>query len=393
MNRLHRGMRVLALGAVLAGSMSLATALHSFAQDQTLNATQRAQLAAITLDQESLPSGYTLSGEAFLTADQVASGDVSGSSLTDAGFLGQYVSIYSNGAENGRIRIYSSLWSDDAAAENGFGLLEDETTSAPDASLSDSATDIGEEPRELTTGTYTDGDRTIGTADVTFRNGSFLVGVAVERTDGQEASTDTATALATTAADRAATVAESNNPEFADLTLPVQALAISGLGTEVQAGFISPAEAEAIYGLQGSDLGKLTAAWTDTVGVGEGDSQAPYITVGLTTFGSADEAKAVVSSAADLTTLTNSTTISDATVDGADAAVAFEFTSDVTGGDATNSYRIIFAKDTTLVVIDVQAASDAGKAKSAAESLANAQLSCIGQTECAAPSLPDDFTS
>jgi hypothetical protein len=393
MNRLHRGMRIIALGTVLAGSVAMTFSTHGFAQDQALDTAQRAQLAAITLDQETLPDGYTFVGEAFLTASQVASGDVTADSLTGAGFLGQYVSVYENGSDKSRIRSYASLWKDEASAEAGFAIIEDETKSSPDASLTDGDASVGDTPREVTTGTYAEGDATIGTADVTFRSGSFLVGVAVEKTDGSEASTDTADALAKTVSERATAVVGGTGPEFTDLALPAQTLPLAGLGTEVQAGFISPAEAEGIYGLQGSALNKLTASWTDTVGVGPGDGQIPYVTVGVTTFASADDAKAVVDGAADLIpSLDNGKAIDGATVDGADAVAAFEFTSKVTGGDATDSYRILFTKGSTLVVIDVQGAKSADIAKAGAESLAKDQIGCIGQTECAAPTLSDDLT-
>jgi len=390
MNRLHRGLRVLALSAILAGSVSAMTSPVSMAQDAGPDVALRAKMAAITLDQEALPDGYTFVGEAFLTADQVASGSLDAKTLTDAGFQSQYVSIYENTESKGRIRSYVSAWTDDAAAQKGFDLLENETATSPDASLTDGDTSVGEEPHELTTGTYKDGDATIGTADITFRSGSMLVGVAVEKTDGSEADSKTAEQLATMAGQRASDVAGDKSPKFTDLGLPAQVLPLQSLGHEVQAGFISPSEAESIYGLQGSALTKLTASWSDTVGVGKGDDQVPYISVAVTTFGSADDAKAVVDHAADLNgTLANGKAIDGAKVDGADATAAFEFTSAVTGGDAVNSYRILYVKGSDVVVVDVQGAPNGDLAKQTAESLAKAQIGCLGQSECAAPSLPD----
>lgn len=390
MNRLHRGVRIIALSAVLTGSMAASMAPSVLAQEQAPDVALRSSLAAITLDQETLPNGYSFVGEAFLTADQTASGSVDAKALTDAGFLTGYVSVYENSSDNSRIRSYVSAWKDDASAQKGFDLLENETATNPDAALTDADTTVGETPHELTTGTYKEGDSDIGTADLTFRSGSMLVGVAVEKTDGTEADKATAESLAKTSAARATDVASGKNPQFTDLKLPAQALPLQSLGTEVQAGFISPAEAESIYNLQGSALTKLTASWTSTIGVGNGDDKVPFVTVSVTAFGSADEAKSVVTQAADLVgTLPNGKAIDGAKVDGADATAAFSFTSVATGGDAANSYRILSSKGSSLITIDVQGAPSEDLAQQTAESLAQDQLGCLGQNECAAPKLPD----
>ncbi len=389
MNRLHRGLRVLALGAVLAGSLSAVATPSTFAQTQPQDVAMRASMAAITLDQETLPNGYSFVGEAFLDASQVASGTLDAKSLTDAGFQSQYVSIYENSGDNSRVRSYVSAWKDDAAAQKGFDLLENESAMSPGSALTDADTKVGDAPHELTSGTYKEGDKTIGTTDLTFRSGSLLVGVAVEKTDGSAPDAATVDALAKMSAQRATDVASGKNPQFTDLKLPAQALPLQSLGTEVQAGFVSPSEAESIYGHQGSELAKLTASWVSSVGLGKGDSQVPYVTVSVTTFAGPDEATAVVSKAADLVgSLSNAQPIDGAKVDGADSAAAFSFTSMATGGQTANSYRILYAKGNALVAIDVQGASSEDLARQAAESLAKDQMGCLGKSECPAPTLP-----
>ncbi len=380
---------MLALSAVLTGSMAGILSPSAIAQQAGPDVALRSKMAAVTLDQETLPNGFSFVGEAFLTADQMASGTLDAKALTDAGFQSQYISVYENLSDKSRIRSYVSAWTDDASAQKGFDLLENESATIPDATLTDADSTVGETPHEVTTGTYTEGSASIGTADVTFRSGSLLVGVALEKTDGSAADAAAAEKLAKTSSDRATQVASDKNPQFTDLKLPSQALPLQGLGAEVQAGFISPAEAEAIYGLQGSSLVKLTASWTATVGIGTGDDQVPYVTVSVTTFGSADEAKAVVTGASDLTgTLTNGKAIDGAKVEGADATAAFSFTSLATGGDSANSYRILASKGASLITIDVQGAPSEDLAKQAADSLAKDQFACIGQATCAAPTLP-----
>lgn len=383
------GARALAVAALITGTIATAIVPGIAAQSAPVDAKLLGQMASITLDQSALPDGYTLVGEAFLDADHAGYANIDAKALTDAGFLGRYVSYYENTAQKGRIVSYVSAWNSEDAAKAGFTLTEDEAKTNPDATLSDSDASVGDEPRELTTGTFKDGDTTIGTADLTFRSGSFIVGVDVEKTDGSQPDASVTETLAKTAADRASAVAGGTNPQYTDLTLATESLPLLGLGTGVQTGFLTPTEVENVYGVQGSSLSKLTASWTETVAVGADPKQVPYVTVGLTTFATADEAKAVVTGAADLTpSLANLKAVENATVDGADSVAAFTFTSSATGASAADSYRVLVTKGTLLIVVDVQGAPTVELATEAATNLVKAQLGCVGQGSCAAPTLP-----
>lgn len=387
------------IGAILLGSTTAAAqpttnlaSLQASGPDVAL----RAQMASITLDESALPDGYIFDGETFLRADQSVSGSIDATALTDAGFVSQYVSVYTDDAATGRIRTYVTAWTDAAAAEAGFAVIEDETRSQPDAELTDADASVGETPREVTTGTHpdlADPATTISTVDVTFRIDRFLVGVAVETTTGTAPDPATADALAAELEGRATAAIGNQNPERTDLTLVPKVLPLSGLGTELQAGFLSPAEVEELYGLQGSALAGFSSSWSEAIGLGSGDNLAPYIAVGATTFASDADAGAVIDQAGELTPAISGVELVDGpVVAGASKAVAFRFPSPATGAAALDSYRVIFSVGATVGVVDVQGASSPEIAEQSALALAGAQAGCFGAETCAAPTLPAELS-
>ncbi len=355
-------------------------------------------MASITLDESALPDGYAFEGETFLTAEQSASGTIEATALTDAGFVSQYVSVYTDGEETGRIRTYVTAWTDAAAAEAGFGVIEDETRAITGGALTDAETSVGEEPREVTTGTYpdpADPAASVSTVDLTFRIDRFLVGVAVESTGADGTAPDPAIAdsLAAELEGRATAALGNENPERTDLALVPRVLPLGGLGTELQAGFLSPVEVEGLYGLQGSALGGFDATWSEAVGLGTEDNLAPYVAVGVTTFSSDTDATAVVDQASELTPAISGVEAAEApTVEGAAQTVAFRFPSPATGADTIDSYRVMFAVGTSVGVIDVQGAPSPEVAEQAALALATAQVGCFAAETCAAPTLPPELT-
>lgn len=387
--RRFRPMQTVAVGALLGATIASGFA-PSVAAQNAPDTQLVGQMAAITLDQSALPEGYTLVGETFLDADHAGYANIDAKTLTDSGFLGRYVSYYENTSTKGRIISYVSAWTNEDAAKAGFTLTEDETKTSTDSQLSDSSTDIGSEPRELTTGTFKDGDVTIGTADLTFTSGSFVIGVDVEKTDGSQPDSTVTDSLAKTLVTRASDVTAGKNPQFTDLALASETMPLGSLGTSIQIGFLTPTEVEHVYGVQGSSLSKLTASWTETVGIGKTATQVPYLTVGMTTFADADSAKAVVSGAGDLfPALANLTPVQNVAFDGADSAAAFTFTSSATNASTPDSYRVLVTKDNLLIVVDVQGAPSVDLATEAATSLVKAQLGCVGQQSCPTPTLPN----
>ncbi len=383
-------------GALLATGMLMSSMIVGSAQDAPEAEVQlRAEMAAITLQRVSLPNGYVFSGETFLSAEQVASGDVTAQDLTDAGFISQYLSVYTDPDTGNQISSYVSAWTDADAATAGFDLIEDEARMHPDGSFTDSDAGVGEAPGETTTGTFpdpTDSSVTASTIDTTFRMDRFLVGTSLQTTNGTDPDPAIVSGLAGAIEARATSAVAGESPEGTDLALAPQALPLFAVAPSLQTGFLGSQEVEQMYGLQGSALGTLTASWTDAVGLGS-DNGAPFVAVGLTQFGSPEDAQAVIDQFADLAPrVTGAVQIDGFELEGATAAAAFEFPSVATGGDTPNSFRIAAVVDSTLIVIDVQGASSVEVAESAAMDLAGNQLDCIGQTSCAVPSLPSELT-
>lgn len=384
------------LGALMLGSLLVSGGTSASAQDAAADVTLRAQMAAMTLDESALPDGYAFEGETFLRPEQVASGDLEASALTDAGFVSQYLSVYRNDAEETRIRTYASAWTDAAAAEAGFGVIEDEARTNPDAELTDGDAAVGEEPRETTTGSYpdpADDTVTINTADTTFRVDRFLVGISVETTNGEPADAELAGALAAEVEGRATGAISEQNPEGTDLALVPQVLPLQGLGNELQAGFLSPTEVEALYGLQGSALASFSASWAQAIGLGEGDALQPFVAIGMTTFAADTDAQTIVEQATDLLPqIEGIEAVDGITIEGAGQAVAYRFPSPAIGSTESDSFRVIFTAGTNVIVVDVQGAPTPEVAQQVARDLSNAQVACVGQSTCAAPTLPAELT-
>lgn len=380
-------------GAVLAAGLLASGMLAGSAQDTVEADVQtRAEMAAITLQRVSLPTGYVFSGETFLSAEQVASGDVSAQELTDAGFVSQYLSVYTDPDSGNQISSYISAWTDADAATAGFAILEDEARTHPDGSFTDAEAGVGETPGETTTGTFPANGKTVSSVDTTFRMGQFLIGTSLQTTDGSAPDPAIVSGLAGAIEARATSAAAGENPEGTDLALASQAMPLFTLAPSLQTGFLGSHEAEQMYGLQGSALGTLTASWADVVGLGT-DNGGPFVAVGLTQFASPEDAQAVVTQFGDLMPrVTGATQVEGFELDGATAAAAFEFPGVATGGDTPNSFRIAAVVESTLIVIDVQGAPSVEVAQTAATDLATAQVGCIGEASCAVPTLPGDLT-
>ena len=383
-------------GPVLAGSLLLASSLTTFGQDgspESVEATPKAQMAAIALDSLSLPGGYTLVGETFLDADGAVTGDLTADDLNGAGFAGQYVSTYSNPDTGAEITSYISDWGSVEGAQAGFELIEDETRTHPDGESEDAEAGVGEAPGETTTGTYPGAEDpaiTVSVVDTTFRVDRFLVGTSLSTFDGTPPDAEIVRTLAGTLEGRATSAVGNQAPEGANFTLQASAIPLDGYGRSLQVGFLGPQEAESLYGLQGSSLSQLTSTWNDVVSVGPEATSAPYVALGVTEFGTAEDVTTVVEQAPELTPSTLQVEIvDDVTVDGADAVVGLQYASPATGATEADSFRIMAASGTTLVVVDIQGVSDVAVAREAATTLATAQIGCVGAPSCEAPDLPE----
>jgi hypothetical protein len=377
-----------------AGAMILSTVLVASGQTPTDGATDpRIQLAAVTPGSEDLPTGFVFVGETFLDANQLGSQGFDAGALTGGGFVGQYVSVYMNPDSGDTLRSYASWWGSDEAATNGFNILEDEATANPEGTLSDGAAEIGEEPRETTTGTYQSADgSTVGTVDVTFRRGPMVIGVAHDKADAAPEDATVANDVATRMDERAQAVLNGESLPHVDMSLPTRTLSFAGENNAlVQFGFLGPVETETIYGVQGSLLGGVDSSWVETTMIGSSDAGAPTVTVGVTTFSNEADAVLAVEQAEDLfAPLPDQEAVDGASVEGADAVSAFRYSSGDAG--ALDGYRLIFATGGEMTVVDVRGSAANGAAEAAATAIAASQVTCQTGNECTAPSLPGEFT-
>lgn len=377
---MHRaGLKRLALVTLIA-SLALAWAAPAGAQEPALDQQQRASLAAIPLITGDLPDGYLISGEGFLSAAGAAGSlNLDPAALTDAGFQGMYLSIYQKSDSGETIASTVSAWTDAAAAEQGFALLEDESVTDPDADVTDSALDAGTGSAELTTGTVEVDGATLAVADATFVVDRYVVGVSAE--SPQDAAMDDAgiQALVDTLETRANAVVQGQSPEGTDLALPPTVLDIRPLGGEAQAGFLSAGETEQLYGVSGSSLSGVTASWVSGVVTGE-NGAGPNVVIAASSFGDADTAARVVEQSADLVPVTLELTPVDFAVDGADSAKGYQYASPSSADGAVDSFRGVIQVGSTMYVVDVQGAASVDVAQTAVSDLLAAQVACASGT-------------
>lgn len=334
----------------------------------------QAQAAAMALTTEDLPTGFQLTGETFLPLPDA--------SIVE-GVTAHYVSVYTNIDSGQQIRSYVYLFESEDQAVSGIEVLEG---NEPET-LTDEAVEMGSGNAELTTGTYESVDgRTIGTADVTFMRGNAVAGVAVDNPDGSAPDSGLASDLAGLLDAR---VQQVQGGEIAvDLEQPANMVPFAEGGILVQVGYLNSAEGEAIYGTQGSALTGLQSSWVQTVAYGE-EGAAPRVTIGITSFSSADEATEVVGQADGIfQPLADQEAIEGAEVEGSSAVVAYSYTSRDGSIAEQESYRVIFAQGETVTVVDVQGAEDTATAEAAANAIASSQAACQGEGTCERPVAP-----
>lgn len=335
------------------------------AQAPADEATQ-AEATAYTLDSADLPTGYTLTGETFLTAPDAT---------TLPGLQAVYVSVYTNLDSGEVIRSYVYLFDTADNAKAGIQVVggnQEET-------IERTAVELGDDEAVLLNGTYTKADGSIGgTADVAFVRGNAVIGVAVDGAGEAVPDPQLAQDLAARADERAQAVQSGEAP--VNLELPKKVVPFAENGMVIQAGYLNATESELIYDTQGSPLASLESSWVKTVGYGE-NGEGPRLTIGVTEFATAEDAAAVVDQSDRIFTgLTDQQKVDGVSVEGAEQVVAYTYTS-----EDGSAYRIIFSIGEVVTVVDVQGAPDAATAEAAANSVATAQVTCQVDGTCERP--------
>lgn len=334
----------------------------------------QAQAAAMTLTSAELPTGFQLTGETFLPLPDASA---------VAGVTAHYVSVYTNIDTGQQIRSYVYLFESEDQATAGIEVLEG---NEPET-LTDAEAELGSGNAELSTGTYESAEGSvIGTADATFVRGNAVAGVAVDNPDGSVPESALATDLAALMDTRVQQV--QSGEATVNLDQPTAVVPFAAGGTVTQAGYLSANEGEAVYGTQGSALNGLQSSWVQTVTFGE-EGAAPRVTIGVTSFASADEATAVVEQANGIfQPLADQEAIDGAEMTGADSVVAYSYTSRDGSSSEQESYRIIFAQGDTVTVVDVQGAENTEVATAAANTISQGQSACQSDGACERPVAP-----
>jgi hypothetical protein len=381
-----RGPWRLTLVAMLA-SLTVLAQLQAGAQTNELDTESRARLAAIPLIASEMPAGYTFAGEGFLPVERTGVQNVDPQQLVELGFQGLYRSDYRPQGAGGGISSYAWQWSDAAAAEEAFAIVEDETVTQPDAGATDAPLEAGTGSAELTTVTVVDAaGATLSVTDASFVIDRYIVGVTV--VTPVEAPIDPAavTAMVDTLEARAGTALAGQAPAGTDLAVPGTVIDVRPLGTEIQAGYLSAGESEALYGVTGSVLGGMRTSWVAAVATGEAGA-APYISVSASVFEDADQAARVVAQSGELVPLTIDLQPVDAfAINGAESARGFQYASASSVDGSPDSFRGVIQIGTTVVVVDVQGATSLEPAFTTVTALLDAQVRCAAG-DCTLPEI------
>ncbi len=435
-------MRRLSVGLTSLIVLVLLLAAPVAAQEATpATAGDRLDLAAMVLGADDLPAGYDASYEEhYFTLEEgidrdITGGAPSGQELAEAGLRAFYRSI-SFGDDGTILRLYVEEYTSAEAAAVGFDLTEDETRPVPEGVTILTAVDlpgpgVGEEPAETSVLAGEEaGFGRFSSVDATFRVDRLLAGVAIEAfvpfdedpaaadgtpaTDAKEAmpaadagdGTPTArdeawaelTAdVAATFHERIETVLAGTEPAGIDFALPGLVLPINE--TWPHPGLIPEGYRDATEmlvgepGVGGGSLdqftGEFESGYARTVAAGSeaGNPEVipPFVTIGVSAFATADDARAVLAAAREAPAGLpvpgpvgrgeDRELADEPALDEVDAELAH--TSAFNEEGRVDSAGVAFVVGELLVTVDVQGAADAEAAMDAAVALAQQQADCL----------------
>jgi hypothetical protein len=361
--------------------------------------TERLDLAAIALDGNDVPSDYALSFEAYIPGDRVAAsiaGDaVSSAQVERTGLSWYYESQYESSDGQNRIRAYVEEFDSATGARDGFDLLENENLFArPGLAFVDKpGLDIGDEPSELTVGTYeaTANSPSGATLDATFRVDRLLVGIAIDTVSTTPPDEDLLTEMAARLEERARTVIAGDALPGVDSNLAASLLTFDN-ALVVQEGYISLIDS-AGQGAPADASAEYESGYIRTVALGmdsNPDLPLPIVSVAASTFSSEASALALLSQAEAVTpTYPELARERLDPIPGTSAAVAFSFASPLVSA-SPDSFRIMLVVDSTLITVEVQGTATLDDAREAVLDLIDQQISCIADaTPCGPATFPD----
>jgi hypothetical protein len=345
-------------------------------------------LAAMTLDDTTIPSDFQLIAETYTSPDELAAsmiGQVTPEQIAATGMIGMYTSYYINRDRN-TVRTYIIEYKTVDGVQKGFDILENEQLLVPNGSFTDKPgpTGVGEKPSEITSGFSENGDGTqTKTYDVSFRIDRYEVGAAMETFDESEPDGKVVDQMARDVADRVQAVLAGESVSGVDLSLPggllefKQPTSFEGFETDAEAFAISnPNDAPAGY----------VAGYYKGVSYSQNVTTAlPVVTIGLLTFESDnDVADALGKPESIMPSYTDLQELQRFAVNGADDVVAFSYSAP-SGQGQPDSVRVFAQVGDQMIVVDVQGMDTLKDATSAAADLTEAEINCAVDGDCADP--------
>jgi len=364
----------------------------------------RLDMAAMALDSSVLPPEFQLVYESYIAPaalDLRLGGIIEQSEIAATGLRGYYESSYSTPEGTAQLRSYLQEYADEQGAAAGFALFEDETRLAPDAAFTDEpGPGIGEEPSEITTGSYAAPVPETGPTniDITFRVGRIIAGVAMDSSADTTIDRELTLDLARALEERINAVLGGQPLPAIDPTLPERYVGLGDSWVVTNEGYWVIPE---IYGpdtppeiAAGFESGYFRADAFDPGNAG--GFPLPRIAIGIAEFSNEQ---------APLVLLSNLETIQPTfialehveidPIPGSSVTLGYQFANTYMSGSSVDSFRVIALAGSTMLTIDVQGNGSADAAQTAAVEIASAQLGCItALAPCQVDSFPDSlFTS
>jgi hypothetical protein len=345
-------------------------------------------LAAMTLDSNSIPEDFVLIAEYYTSPQEIAdsrAGQIDDEELFATGIQTFYQSFYIN-ADGNRLRTYVIAFDTAEGATAGFNLFEDEEVLVPNGDLEDrpGPEGVGEAPSEITSGIIEEGDGTQQrTYDISFRIDRFEVGAAMETYDGAEVDEELVDQMAVDLAERVEAVIAGDDVEAVDYNLPAQLITLE---TDFQLeGYQTVGETFLIDDPDNLPDGFTSGFYRGASFSNNITSLLPFVTVGISSFDSADDVEeALANSDSIIAPYPDLDEIQRLDFDGVDDAFGFTYSSPE-GEGVPDSARLFLQVDDHLIVIDVQGVDSAEDAEAMATDIADAELACALDGNCDEP--------
>ncbi len=363
---------------------------------------ERLDLAAMALDSTDIPPEFQLFFETYLdpiqVGQQLVGEQVEQSEIDETGLLWFYQSIYSTPEGTSTIRSYLEEFADQQGAVLGFELFEDEPRYLPDAALTDEpGPGIGEEPSEITIGSYEESAPASGptTIDVTFRVGRIIAGVSMDTQEGIAIDRDLMLVLAERLESRITAVLGGQPLPLIDGTIPERYVQLGDGWDVTNEGYWSIPE---VYGPQaapeivaGLESGYTRADAYDPNNLG--GFPIPRVAIGVAQFNSEPAALSLLSA---LDLLQPAFTLLEAVdidpVPGSSVTLGYQFANTFFSDATVDSFRIVMLAGTSVVTVDVQGNQTADAAQAAALEIATAQAACLASNQpCDVESFPSEL--